>query len=106
MKIIPIHHEPMRAEFKSPYSAAFAVEIARQDMDHLRQPTGQRSELLRTGTQTPVDGRAPGRGDFTGDDADHFRVDSAACRDGFGTERLGQVFDPLQAVRMLFESSG
>jgi 2-iminobutanoate/2-iminopropanoate deaminase len=29
MKIIPIHHTPMRPEFQSPFSAAFAVEDAR-----------------------------------------------------------------------------
>lgn len=29
MKIIPIHHEPMKPEFNSPFSAAFAVEDAR-----------------------------------------------------------------------------
>jgi enamine deaminase RidA (YjgF/YER057c/UK114 family) len=29
MKITPIHHIPMRPEFRSPFSAAFAVEDAR-----------------------------------------------------------------------------
>lgn len=29
MKIVPIHHEPMKPEFNSPFSAAFAVEDAR-----------------------------------------------------------------------------
>ena len=29
MKITPIHHEPMRPEFKSPFTAAFAAEDAR-----------------------------------------------------------------------------
>ena len=29
MKIMPIHHEPMRPEFKSPFSAGYACEDAR-----------------------------------------------------------------------------